>query len=149
MTAHEEDKKSDFESGFKLEPIGTCAYSGLNDTIYRDPKMPSDENAKVCRALLKLTPKLHIFKHRVEFVQLAFKHGLVPEITSYSLWDRYEGLGEREFDTCFEMGDSADVIAELIKTARAEGFIDSVRSWCGEQSFISWCSYADRQGLLF
>lgn len=106
--------------------------------------------AAVCRTLHELTTKLHVFKSRVEFVVLAFKYGLVSEIISYDLWDRgYEGLGERQFDSCFEMGDSEDVIAELIKTARKDGFIESVRDWCGNDSFVRWCSYADRQGELF
>lgn len=106
--------------------------------------------AAVHRKLHKLTNKLHHFKHRVEFVVLAFKHGLVDDITSYSLWDLgFEGLGERQFDTCFEMGDSEEVIAELITIARAQGFIESIKLWCGEDSFARWCSYADRQGELF
>ena len=57
-------------------------------------------------------------------------------------------LGERQFDTCFEIGDSEEVIAELIRTARKEGFIDSIKNWCGNESFARWCSYADRQGEL-
>lgn len=97
-----------------------------------------------------MTNKLHKFNARVEFVILAFKHNIVDEITNYELWDRgYEGLGERQFDTCFEMGDSQDVIAELIKTARRDGFIDNIRAWFGDESFGRWCSYADRQAQLF
>jgi hypothetical protein len=100
--------------------------------------------------LQRLTATLDVFKSRVEFVVLAFKYRLVSEITSYELWDRgYEGLGEREFDACFEMNDSEEVIAELIRTARKEGFIDSIKEWCGNESFARWCSYADRQGELF
>lgn len=104
----------------------------------------------VCRTLLKLAPRLHYFEARVQFLSLAFQHGLVGDITDYSLWDAgYEGLGERQFDSCFEMGDSEEVIAELIKTARKDGFIDCIRDWCGERSFERWCGYADRQGELF
>lgn len=106
--------------------------------------------AAVPRVLLQLTKTLHLFKSRVRFVELAFKHSLVEEITSYGLWDKgYEGLGERQFDACFEMGDSEKVIAALITTARAEGFINSVREWCGDESFSRWCGYADKQGQLF
>ncbi|WP_421526904.1 hypothetical protein [Pseudomonas brenneri] len=102
------------------------------------------------RTLHQLTTNLHVFKSRVDFVVLAFKYGVVSEIISYELWDRgYEGLGERQFDACFEMGDSEEVIAELIWTARKEGFIDSIKNWCGNESFVRWCSYADRQGELF
>lgn len=105
---------------------------------------------EVIGVLHQLTRSLHLFKARVQFVELAFRHGLVDDIVDYRLWDQgYEGLGERQFDTCFEMGDSEDVIAALIKTAREEDFIDSVRMWCGEECFDRWCSYADRQGRLF
>jgi hypothetical protein len=104
----------------------------------------------ICHTLHKLTKKLHMFDARVQFVTLAFKHNLVDEIVGYSLWDQgYEGLGERQFDTCFEMGDSQEVIAALITTARAEGFLDNIQSWCGNESFARWCGYADRQGALF
>lgn len=112
--------------------------------------MPLEPPYTVFRKLHKLTTSLHVFKSRVDFVVLAFKYGLVHEITTYELWDRgYEGLGERQFDACFEMGDSEDVISELILTARKEGFIDNIRNWCGNESFDRWCSYADRQGELF
>ncbi|MGM8936868.1 hypothetical protein ACS8E9_18645 [Pseudomonas neustonica] len=104
----------------------------------------------VYRNLHQLASKVHQFKSRVEFLVLAFKYGVVREITSYELWDRgYEGLGERQFDTCFEMGDSEEVIAELIRAARTEGFIDNIKNWCGNERFKRWCSYADRQGELF
>lgn len=112
--------------------------------------MTSSQAVAVCRTLHKLSTELHVYKNRVAFVVLAFKHRLVDDIIDYTLWDRgYEGLGERQFDTCFEMGDSEDVIAALIKTARAEGFIDYMREWCGEESFARWSRYADRQGELF
>lgn len=106
--------------------------------------------AHVCRELHKLTSKLHIFDYRVKFVILAFKYNLAYEITRYELWERgYEGLGERQFDSCFEMGDSEEVVIELIKAAREEGFIDNVRNFVGEESFARYCSYVDRQGSLF
>jgi len=112
--------------------------------------MTTSQITNVCRTLHQLTKKLHMFSARVKFVVLAFKHDLVDEITHYELWDKgYEGLGERQFDTCFESGDSEHVIAALITTARAEGFIENVRRWCGEESFARWCGYADRQAELF
>ena len=58
------------------------------------------------------------------------------KLSTIKICDRgFEGVGERQFDTCFEMGDSQDVIAALIKSARAEGFIDNVQIWCGQESF--------------
>ena len=95
-------------------------------------------------------PTLQGFKARVRFVQLAYRHNLVRDITSYQLWDRgYEGLCERTFDTCFEMGDSAEVIAELIRDSRLHCYTGNIESELGStESFARWCSYADRQGEL-
>lgn len=105
---------------------------------------------EICEKLLKLSGQVHQFKARAEFLTLAFQHDLVEAITSYELWDcGLEGLGEREFDNCFEMGDAADVIAALITNARRDGFIEKIKAVCDPESFAQWCSYADRQGDLF
>lgn len=105
---------------------------------------------EICKKLLKLSRQVQQFEARVQFLVLAFRHDLVDAIVSYELWDSgLEGLGERQFDSCFEMGDSPDVISALINSARREGFIEKIQAWCGEESFARWCSYADRQGDLF
>lgn len=105
---------------------------------------------EICKKLLKLSRQVHKFNARVEFLVLTFKHDLVDAVVGYELWDNgFEGLGERQFDTCFEMGDSADVIAALITTARRDGFVEKIQTWCGNDSFARWSSYADRQGELF
>ena len=105
---------------------------------------------EICKKLLKLSRQVHNFNARVEFLVLTFKHDLVDVVVGYELWDNgFEGLGERQFDSCFEMGDSAEVIAELITTARRDGFVEKIRIWCGNDSFARWSSYADRQGDLF
>ena len=105
---------------------------------------------EICKKLLKLSRQVHKFNARVEFLVLTFKHDLVDAVVGYELWDNgFEGLGERQFDSCFEMGDSAEVIAELITTARRDGFVEKIQTWCGNDSFARWSSYADRQGDLF
>lgn len=90
-------------------------------------------------------------KHRVEFLTLAFKHGLVKDICQYRLWDEgWDGLGERTFDTCFEMGDSDEVIAMVVTQARSEGFLDVIQHYCNVPgSFERWLEYADKQQKLF
>ena len=90
-------------------------------------------------------------RYRVEFVCLAFIHGLVNDVTHYTLWDEgWEGLGERQWDTCFEMGDSELVIADVVERARRENFLDAVRDYCtAPGAFERWLSYADRQACLF
>ncbi|MGV6475551.1 hypothetical protein [Azotobacter vinelandii] len=89
-------------------------------------------------------------KARIEFVQLAYRYGLVEEITSYALWDRgYVDLGERTFDTCFEMGDSEEVISALIQDARQHGYLGYIEQEINcPKTLARWCSYADRQGEL-
>jgi hypothetical protein len=85
-------------------------------------------------------------RYRVEFVCLALIH-----VTHYTLWDEgWEGLGERQWDTCFEMGDSELVIADVVERARRENFLDAVRDYCtAPGAFERWLSYADRQACLF
>lgn len=112
--------------------------------------MTTPSNAAICRRLLRLASQLHHFPARVRFLQLAFQHGLVDDLVHYALWDRgYEGLGERQFDACFEMGDAPAVIAALIVHARREGYLEAVRAWCGEAAFARWCAYAAPQRELF
>jgi hypothetical protein len=91
------------------------------------------------------------FQGRVEFLCLAFRYGLGADIRDYQLWDEgWEELGERQWDTCFEMGDAEQVISEVVQRARAQGFIDAVREYCNVPgAFERWENYADRQGALF
>ena len=90
-------------------------------------------------------------KYRVEFLCLAFKHGLDGDVRHYRLWDEgWEELGERQWDTCFEMGDAESVIAEVVTRARQEGFLDAVRAYCNMPgAFERWLAYADKQSALF
>jgi len=90
-------------------------------------------------------------KFRAEFLALAFKHGLVSDICTYRLWDEgWDELGERTFDTCFEMGDAEEVIAMVVSQARNEGFLDAIRNYCNMPgSFDRWLGYADKQACLF
>lgn len=112
-------------------------------------------NASIIKELHSLQVKVGSaqsfgFHSRVQFVKLAYRHNLVRAITTYQLWDQgYEGLGERTFDTCFEMGDSQEVICELITDARRHGYLANIEREIGNADcFARWCSYADRQGVL-
>ena len=99
-----------------------------------------------------LVQKLHRERrYRVEFVCLALKYGLVDAVINYELWDEgWEGLGERQWDDCFEMGDYEMVIAEVVERARREKFLDAVRNYCtAPGAYDRWLSYADRQASLF
>ena len=112
---------------------------------------PASERAVIDR-LHKLCPKLHQAQsNRIEFLCLAFKHGLGAEIRHYTLWDEgWEGLGDRQWDDCFENGDADDVIAAVVTRARQEGFLDAIRDYCTVPgAYERWLSYADRQAGLF
>jgi hypothetical protein len=114
------------------------------------PRYLSDR-LPVIRELYALRNRIYNnFQSRVKFIQLAYRHDLVEAITRYELWDAgWEGLGERQFDTCFESGDSQDVIAELIKDARLKGYMANIERALGCPSEIArWNSYADRQSAF-
>lgn len=104
--------------------------------------------AKLHRLCQKVGQERH---YRVEMICLALKHSLVDDVIRYTLWDEgWEGLGERQWDSCFEMGDSELVIAEVVERARRENFLDAVRGYCSTPgAFERWLSYADRQACLF
>ena len=106
----------------------------------------------ILKKLHKLARKLYAHRrYRVEFLSLMIKNGLEDEIESYRAWDRgYEDLGPRQIDSCFEMGDSQLVIADLIGKARKENFLDRVKTFCEtEEVFMRWLGYADKQAVLF
>lgn len=112
----------------------------------------SAEQRAIIDKLFRLRQKIYQERsHRVEFVCLALKHGLASEVIHYELWDEgWEGLGERVWDACFEMGDSELVIADVVERARRENFLDAVRDYCtAPGAFERWLSYADRQACLF
>lgn len=102
--------------------------------------------------LHRLCGKLHLAQaHRVEFVCLALQHGLDSDIRHYRLWDEgWEGLGDRQWDNCFENGDAEEVIAQVVARARQGNFLESVRRYCNMPgAYERWLACADRQSLLF
>lgn len=89
-------------------------------------------------------------KARVEFMRLTLKHDLVDEIRHHHLWDRgYHGLGERQLDTCFEMGDADEVGVALLKVAREEGFSHKLPALFSASSLEHWAQKLDSQLALF
>ena len=91
------------------------------------------------------------FKSRVEFLCLAFRHELDADIRHYRLWDEgWEDLGERQWDTCFEMGDAPLVIGEVMRQARQHGFVESIKRYCNlPGAFERWQACANQQAELF
>lgn len=58
------------------------------------------------------------------------------------LSDRF-GINERTFDACFEMGDGAEVLAELMPLAlQDEKLRAAMIEHIGQRSFDAWCQTA-------
>jgi hypothetical protein len=124
----------------------TASYARVRDS----------EQPKVIDRLFWLRRRIYQYgnaglQHRIEFLCLAFKHDLVWDICHFRLWDEgWEELGERQWDTCFEMGDSERVIPGAVTLARQESYIDAIRDYCTTAgAFERWLRYADRQAALF
>ncbi|MAY34738.1 MAG: hypothetical protein CMN84_01425 [Spongiibacteraceae bacterium] len=89
-------------------------------------------------------------KARIQFMCLALKHDLVDEINDGSLWDiGYAGLGSRQLDTCFEMGDADEIGMAVLKAAREEGFVPAMQGVFSESSLKHWGDMLDTQLALF
>ena len=77
-------------------------------------------------------------KARVEFVKIVFLHNLKDPIVRYELFDEY-GLGERDFDTCFEMYDGDQVVHGLIKASLSDATLASkLKQDLNEESYNYW-----------
>jgi hypothetical protein len=69
----------------------------------------------VLTQLQALKPDLGIsFNKRVKFALLCFTHELTRSVIRYEHYDTY-GVGERDFDSCFEMGDAISVCQQIVK----------------------------------
>jgi hypothetical protein len=69
--------------------------------------------------LKKLKTKISLagdagLKYRIDFVITAYTHGLKEDLVNYKLYDIHH-IGERDFDTCFEMYDGDLVVHGIIK----------------------------------
>jgi len=86
---------------------------------------------------------------RITFATITIRYGLFKALDAYELWDAgFEGLGPRQFDTCFEMGDSGEVGAGIVKDARANGYVDTVVSHFSENVWARWAAINDAQGCF-
>lgn len=81
-------------------------------------------------------------KHRIDFAQTVFKAGLYRDLIEYNLYDTY-GLGERDFDTCFEMNDGAVVVHGVMKAAQSDA--DLERNIKETGSWDSWMETFSKQ----
>jgi hypothetical protein len=57
------------------------------------------------------------FQARVEFLRTVWLAGIIHEIKTFAFYDVFQ-VGDREYDTCFEMNDSDKVMDALIAKAK-------------------------------
>lgn len=86
---------------------------------------------------------------RIEFLVTLFRNNLCTYVRSYKLFDEY-GIGERDFDTCFEMHDADDVIRGVIVAAREESTIkNAIVRDMGQETFDNWESMTPKIQDMF
>lgn len=75
---------------------------------------------------------------RVEFVSIAYHNGVVTDLCRYVYWDEF-AVGERDFDTCFEMGDAKEVIHGVIERALSNSaLLDMLKQQIGSDDLARW-----------
>ena len=86
------------------------------------------------------------FNKRVKFVLLCFTHELTRSVIRYEHYDTY-GIGERDFDTCFEMFDGIEVSQQIIKQlgSSAEMIIDREM---GQGTYKKWLEILPQKSLF-
>jgi hypothetical protein len=58
------------------------------------------------------------FKARVEFLKTVWVAGIYKQVISYQFFDVFD-IGERQYDTCYEMGDGEAVTNDLVRQAES------------------------------
>lgn len=77
---------------------------------------------------------------RIEFLDLLNKSMLFEKVLRYELFDEFN-IGERTIDTCFEMGDSVEVIAGIITKANCDPeLLKAMKANHGEALIEDWQS---------
>lgn len=95
------------------------------------------------RKLKVLLPKTHKttpagLVSRYSFVSLVFRSGLYRELLDGELYDLYH-LSERDLDTCFEMYDGSDVVAEVIRQASVDSLLKTMLAEClSKETLETW-----------
>ena len=86
---------------------------------------------------------------RIEFLVTLFQSNLCQYVRSYELFDDY-GIGERDFDTCFEMHDGAQVVNAVIDAARKDPALKkAIIRDMGKATFDSWDALTPKTIDLF
>lgn len=75
---------------------------------------------------------------RIEFLAIVFIHQLKTELTAYQFFDEHN-IGERDFDTCFEMNDGNLVVHGLIKETLKNNLLNiNLQEQLGITNYSRW-----------
>ncbi|MGR5558325.1 hypothetical protein ACQKQC_18805 [Vibrio fortis] len=76
--------------------------------------------------------------HRIDFMVILLKSGLYKELMRYELFDEHS-IGERDVDTCFEMGDGREVIHGILEACKGDLWLRvSMKRELEEQQLENW-----------
>lgn len=86
---------------------------------------------------------------RIEFLITLFQSNLCKYVRSYELFDDYN-IGDRDFDTCFEMHDGTQVINGVIDAARKDPALKkSIIRDMGQATYDEWNAMTPETADLF
>jgi len=113
---------------------------------FKDSLFNSKSEVKVSGAITKLkrlkpkTGQLGVksLKARVDFVATVFIFDLYHPLIRYELFDKHN-IGERDYDTCFEMYDSSSVIHGIINLAHKNYWLKcKLKEHIGFDNYKQW-----------
>ncbi|APD92062.1 hypothetical protein BM525_19460 (plasmid) [Alteromonas mediterranea] len=139
------------EHGQSVERTGLKHFIGSDVLIcdrkyfqMKDAESKAQSNtSKAISKLKRLKSKIGLAddkgrKHRIDFIATVLIHQLKDELNSYQLFDEH-GIGERDFDTCFEMHDGDLVVHGLVALAKKNYWLKAnMKKAFGPACFNDW-----------
>ncbi len=116
----------------------------------KDADFKSQSNkAKAIAKLKRLQSKIALadskgLKSRIDFLATVFTHQLKTELNSYQLYDEHN-IGERDYDTCFDMHDGDLVVHGLIVLAKKNYWLKAnLKKEIGITCYTQWVGVYER-----
>jgi hypothetical protein len=141
----------DKEHGASVDRMGLNPILG-NDVLVcykkyflmvEDKFKSKQDSSKAIAKLKRLKKKISLvdddgLKARIDFISTLFMFELKDPLTLYKLYDEHH-IGERDYDTCFEMYDGDLVIHGTIKQAKKRYWLKvMLKKALGVESFEYW-----------
>ncbi|MBE8233139.1 MAG: hypothetical protein HAW67_05330 [Endozoicomonadaceae bacterium] len=117
------------EHGISVEPVGMTRYFGTETKVcnskylkFKDDEYKALPKIDAINTLKKLKSPIGLegikgLKNRIKFLITTFNSELHSKLCHYELYDAHN-IGERDFDTCFEMKDGDKVVHGVIKASK-------------------------------